>query len=85
MNWYFGAKQNYNGYSSSVFSKTIFLDINIDNVVRNDKIIDKCDMYTIQLKAKYEQSKHYWIIIQCIYWTFHLVEISKCPEINLKV
>lgn len=85
MNWYFGAKQNYNGYSSSVFSKTIFLDINIDYVVRNDIIIDKCDMYTIQLKAKYEQSKHYWIIIQCIYRTFHLVEISKCPEINLEV
>lgn len=66
-------------------SKNICLDINIDYVVRNDKIIDKCDMYTIQLKAKYEQSKHYWIIIQCIYRTFHLVEISKCPEINLKV
>lgn len=30
------------------FPKKICSDINIDFVVRNDIIIDKCDMYTIQ-------------------------------------
>lgn len=29
------------------FFKNICLDINIDYVVRNDIIIDKCDMYII--------------------------------------